>query len=258
MWDCVVARRLPAGREFDDYCLHPSPLRRHLARKIPVTNKQAYKDVEHELHLPAVRLSQQQAGEEAQVPQRGATTRWQTLGEVLLTTLGNFLVRSNSQSFTVGGFELEAFAWNVVRTLSWSGTGRTSASYHDQRRGTGADKEPLDAAVPTTPEEPSLVIDGNTGNVVCILQRWADLRCSALPWSNFFFWPARSVFRRTRSFPASVPFGKLPLKKERNLKSEQRLSAALHTPATRAQRAELALRWLEADEKWRGCSTVGA
>ena len=28
--------------------------------------------------------------------------------------------------------------------------------------------------------------------------------------------------------------------------------SALHTPATRAQRAELALRWLEADEKWRG------
>ena len=56
-----------------------------------------------------------------------------TLGEVLLeptlTTLGNFLVRSNSQSsvasasFTVGGFQLEgyamtlsAFAWNIVRT----------------------------------------------------------------------------------------------------------------------------------------------
>ena len=55
-----------------------------------------------------------------------------TLGEVLLeltlTTLGNFLVRSNSQSsvalvsFTVGGFVLEgyamtlsAFAWNIVR-----------------------------------------------------------------------------------------------------------------------------------------------
>ena len=54
-----------------------------------------------------------------------------TLGEVLLeptlTTLGNFLVRSNSQSsvasasFTVGGFQLEgyamtlsAFAWNIV------------------------------------------------------------------------------------------------------------------------------------------------
>ena len=56
-----------------------------------------------------------------------------TLGEVLLeptlTTLGNFLVRSNSQSsvasasFTVGGFQLEgyamtlsAFAWNIVLT----------------------------------------------------------------------------------------------------------------------------------------------
>ena len=53
-----------------------------------------------------------------------------TLGEVLLeptlTTLGNFLVRSNSQSSvasTVGGFQLEgyamtlsAFAWNIVRT----------------------------------------------------------------------------------------------------------------------------------------------
>ena len=56
-----------------------------------------------------------------------------TLGEVLLeptlTTLGNFLVRSNSQSsvasasFTVGGFQLEgyamtlsAFAWNIVPT----------------------------------------------------------------------------------------------------------------------------------------------
>ena len=63
-----------------------------------------------------------------------------TLGEVLLeptlTTLGNFLVRSNSQSsvasasFTVGGFQLEgyamtlsAFAWNIVRTPSTAGTG---------------------------------------------------------------------------------------------------------------------------------------
>ena len=58
-----------------------------------------------------------------------------TLGEVLLeptlATLGNFLVRSNSQSsvasasFTVGGFQLEgyamtlsAFAWNIVRTYT--------------------------------------------------------------------------------------------------------------------------------------------
>ena len=58
-----------------------------------------------------------------------------TLGEVLLeptlTTLGNFLVRSNSQSsvtlasFTVGGFQLEgyamtlsAFAWNIVHTYT--------------------------------------------------------------------------------------------------------------------------------------------
>ena len=58
-----------------------------------------------------------------------------TLGEVLLeptlTTLGNFLVRSNSQSsvasasFTAGGFQLEgyamalsAFAWNIVRTYT--------------------------------------------------------------------------------------------------------------------------------------------
>ena len=58
-----------------------------------------------------------------------------TLGEVLLeptlTTLGNFLVRSNSQtsvasaSFTVGGFQLEgyamtlsAFAWNRTYTLT--------------------------------------------------------------------------------------------------------------------------------------------
>ena len=58
-----------------------------------------------------------------------------TLGEVLLeptlTTLGNFLVRSNSQSsvasasFMVGGFQLEgyamtlsAFAWNIVRTYT--------------------------------------------------------------------------------------------------------------------------------------------
>ena len=58
-----------------------------------------------------------------------------TLGEVLLeptlTTLGNFLVRSNSQSsvalasLTVGGFQLEgyamtlsAFAWNIVRTYT--------------------------------------------------------------------------------------------------------------------------------------------
>ena len=48
-----------------------------------------------------------------------------TLGEVLLeptlTTLGNFLVRSNSQSsvasasFTVGGFQLEGYAM----TLAW-------------------------------------------------------------------------------------------------------------------------------------------
>ena len=58
-----------------------------------------------------------------------------TLGEVLLeptlTTLGNFLVRSNSQSsvasasFAVGGFQLEgyamtlsAFAWNIVRAYT--------------------------------------------------------------------------------------------------------------------------------------------
>ena len=52
-----------------------------------------------------------------------------TLGEVLLeptlTTLGNFLVRSNSQSSMVGGFQLEgyavtlsAFAWNIVRTYT--------------------------------------------------------------------------------------------------------------------------------------------
>ena len=58
-----------------------------------------------------------------------------TLGDVLLeptlTTLGNFLVRSNSQSsvasasFAVGGFQLEgyamtlsAFAWNIVRTYT--------------------------------------------------------------------------------------------------------------------------------------------
>ena len=58
-----------------------------------------------------------------------------TLNEVLLeptlTTLGNFLVRSNSQSsmpsasFAVGGFQLEgyamtlsAFAWNIVRTYT--------------------------------------------------------------------------------------------------------------------------------------------
>ena len=58
-----------------------------------------------------------------------------TLGEVLLepalTTLGNFLVRSNSQSsvasasFAVGGFQLEgyamtlsAFAWNIARTYT--------------------------------------------------------------------------------------------------------------------------------------------
>ena len=58
-----------------------------------------------------------------------------TLGEVLLeptlTTLGNFLARSNSQSsvasasFTVGGFQLEgyamtltAFTWNIVRTYT--------------------------------------------------------------------------------------------------------------------------------------------
>ena len=57
------------------------------------------------------------------------------LGEVLLeptlTTLGNFLVHSNSQSsvasasFAVGGFQLEgyamtlsAFAWNIVRTYT--------------------------------------------------------------------------------------------------------------------------------------------
>ena len=58
-----------------------------------------------------------------------------TLGEVLLeptlTTLGNFLVRSNSHSsvvsasFAVAGFQLEgyamtlsAFAWNIVRTYT--------------------------------------------------------------------------------------------------------------------------------------------
>ena len=30
------------------------------------------------------------------------------------------------------------------------------------------------------------------------------------------------------------------------------VSAALHTPATRFQRAELALRWFEADKMWNG------
>ena len=68
-----------------------------------------------------------------------------TLGEVLLkptlTTLGNFLVRSNSQSsvasasFTVGGFQLEgyamtlsAFAWNIVRTYTLTGDATPSAA----------------------------------------------------------------------------------------------------------------------------------
>ena len=68
-----------------------------------------------------------------------------TLGEVLLeptlTTLGNFLVRSNSQSsvasasFTVGGFQLEgyamtlsAFAWNIVRTYTLRGDATPSAA----------------------------------------------------------------------------------------------------------------------------------
>ena len=61
-----------------------------------------------------------------------------TLGEVLLeptlTTLGNFLVRSNSQSsvasasFTVGGFQLEGYAmtlsaWRTYATPSAAGTG---------------------------------------------------------------------------------------------------------------------------------------
>ena len=75
-----------------------------------------------------------------------------TLGEVLLeptlTTLGNFLARSNSQSsvasasFTVGGFQLEgyamtlsAFAWNIVRTYTltpgrrYSGTASNLVMY---------------------------------------------------------------------------------------------------------------------------------
>ena len=42
-------------------------------------------------------------------------------------------------------------------------------AHHDQRRGAGADEEPLHAAVPDhEPENPGcLVIAGNTGNVVC-------------------------------------------------------------------------------------------
>ena len=76
------------------------------------------------------------AAAEARVPRWGADdVTLATLGEVLLeptlTTLGNFLVRSNSQSsvalasFAVGGFQLKgyamtlsAFAWNIVRTYT--------------------------------------------------------------------------------------------------------------------------------------------
>ena len=53
-----------------------------------------------------------------------ATLR-KVLLEPTLTTLGNFLVRSNTASFAVGGFQLEgyamtlsAFAWNIVRTYT--------------------------------------------------------------------------------------------------------------------------------------------
>ena len=58
------------------------------------------------------------------------------------------------------------------------GAGRRGApmrAHHDQRRGAGADEEPLDAAVPDhEPEEPRLlVIAGNTGNVVCNTSRTA-------------------------------------------------------------------------------------
>ena len=56
-----------------------------------------------------------------------------TLGEVLLeptlTTLGNFLVRSNSQSsFQLEGYAmtLSAFAWNIVRTYTLTPGRRSS------------------------------------------------------------------------------------------------------------------------------------
>ena len=53
------------------------------------------------------------------------------------------------------------------------GAGRRGApvrAHHDQRRGAGADEEPLHAAVPDHKPERNpgcLVIAGNTGNVVC-------------------------------------------------------------------------------------------
>ena len=180
---------------------------------------------------------------EKRVPRRRLATLGEVLLEPALTTLGNFLVRSNSQnsvasaSFTVGGFQLEgyamtlsAFAWNIVRTYTLTpgrrysfgcryglqlgdvrqrgrqrlrgrhrhlprhalagrlehgapgllgaagrnreaalrsqglpGAGRRGApvrAHHDQRRGAGADQEPLHAAVPDhEPEEPRLPRD---------------------------------------------------------------------------------------------------
>ena len=74
-----------------------------------------------------------------------------TLGKVLLEpTLGNFLVRSNSQSsvasasFTVGGFQLEgyamtlsAFAWNIARTYTLTPGRRYSFGYR-HRLGTAS------------------------------------------------------------------------------------------------------------------------
>ena len=64
-----------------------------------------------------------------------------TLGEVLLeptlTTLGNFLVRSNSQSLEGYAMTLSAFAWNIVRTYTLT-PGRRSSFGCRYRLGTAS------------------------------------------------------------------------------------------------------------------------
>ena len=72
------------------------------------------------------------------------------------------LFASNTLTVTnTSDFSDDLFLTKNWAVSSWSGTaGRTSASHHDQRRGAGADEEPLHAAVPDhEPEEPRLPRD---------------------------------------------------------------------------------------------------
>ena len=74
---------------------------------------------------------------------------------------------SNNSAASNSGPELRLLGNQSARVFLERGA--PVQAHHDQRRGAGADEEPLDAAVPHhEPEEPRcLAIAGNTGNVVC-------------------------------------------------------------------------------------------